>query len=187
MRSGTNDQDSSLIERIHNGDVNALRDVYIAYAAPLTGYIYSIVHDTAASEDLVHDIFIRIWERRLEWQPTHGIASYLYRAARNRALDYQDRIRVRSRAETSDANESISIASNNDIDNSNVQDLESRLRIALDSLPERRRIALTLRVMHDMSYTGIAATLGVTETAARILVNRAREELRGLLGSDIEG
>jgi RNA polymerase sigma-70 factor (ECF subfamily) len=63
------------------------------------------------------------------------------------------------------------------------RELDDVVQLALDALPERRRIAMTLRWKHDFSALEIAQVLGTTPEAVRVLLTRARQELSALLGS----
>jgi RNA polymerase sigma-70 factor (ECF subfamily) len=61
------------------------------------------------------------------------------------------------------------------------REFDDVVRLALDNLPERRRIAMTLRWKHDLSPVEIAGVLGTTPEAVRVLLTRARQELSALL------
>jgi RNA polymerase sigma-70 factor (ECF subfamily) len=57
-------------------------------------------------------------------------------------------------------------------------DLRTRLHVALDELPPRLRSVVVLRDVYDLSHEAIAAELGITETAAKVRLHRARRKLR---------
>jgi RNA polymerase sigma factor (sigma-70 family) len=63
--------------------------------------------------------------------------------------------------------------------------LQGDLESALDSLPEAQREALELRVVGELPYQEVAATLGCSETAARLRVMRALGRLSRLLGAGV--
>jgi RNA polymerase sigma factor (sigma-70 family) len=190
--------DHALVTRISSADDGdahaAFRDLYLAYAPPLVGYASAVVHDNAAAEDLVHDVFTAIWNARREWRPAGSVAAYLYRAARNRALDYRDRSAVRHRVSIDAVDDDLlELTEPMDVTyeaESAGETLSAAVTRAIAALPERRRLALTLRVVHGMEYDDVARVLNVSPTAARILVTRAREALQSLRhtlrGSDAE-
>jgi RNA polymerase sigma-70 factor (ECF subfamily) len=60
-------------------------------------------------------------------------------------------------------------------------ELDDIVERALHGLPERRRLAMTLRWKHDLSPLEIARVLGTTPESVRVLLTRARQELRALL------
>jgi DNA-directed RNA polymerase specialized sigma24 family protein len=56
----------------------------------LTDNYTSYVNSPVISEELVQDLFLNIWYKRKTWGPKGTIQSYLYKGAKNRALDYRD-------------------------------------------------------------------------------------------------
>jgi RNA polymerase sigma-70 factor (ECF subfamily) len=60
-------------------------------------------------------------------------------------------------------------------------ELERAVAAAISVLPERRRVAITLRWKHDLTAAEIAHVLGTTPDAVRVLLTRARQDLAGLL------
>jgi RNA polymerase sigma-70 factor (ECF subfamily) len=57
-------------------------------------------------------------------------------------------------------------------------DLRSRLHAALDALPPRLRAVVVLRDVYELSHESIAAELGISESAAKVRLHRARHKLR---------
>jgi RNA polymerase sigma-70 factor (ECF subfamily) len=57
-------------------------------------------------------------------------------------------------------------------------DLRGRLRVALDGLPPRLRAVVVLRDVYDLPHAAIAAELGISESAAKVRLHRARNKLR---------
>ena len=60
-------------------------------------------------------------------------------------------------------------------------DLRGRLRLALESLPPRLRSVVVLRDVYDLPHEAIAAELGISESAAKVRLHRARNKLRDQL------
>jgi RNA polymerase sigma factor (sigma-70 family) len=60
-------------------------------------------------------------------------------------------------------------------------ELEALVQRAIDALPERRRLALMLRLVHQMSFAEVGEVMQISEKAAFILVSRARAALQPLL------
>jgi RNA polymerase sigma-70 factor (ECF subfamily) len=66
-------------------------------------------------------------------------------------------------------------------------DLRDRLRVALDDLPPRLRQVVVLRDVYDLPHEAIAAELGISESAAKVRLHRARNKLRDQLFGRREG
>lgn len=182
-----------MVQQVREGDIAAFRELYLTHVIPLVRYARSIIRDHEAAEDVVQEVFATIWARRESWNPLGQIAGYLYRAVRNKSLNAVAHRDTVSRI----ANETINTAgsTHNPVTQGGVAlpppdltlehaEAEQKIINAINSLPERRRFALILRAMHDLDYTEIASAMEITEGAARILVSRAREDLRVILSTD---
>ena len=85
--------DSVLLQRIVARDGSALGELYDRKAALLYRLIVRIVHDTGEAEDVLQEVFLRVWQQAESYDPVFGEpTSWLVRIARNRAID-----RVRAR------------------------------------------------------------------------------------------
>jgi RNA polymerase sigma-70 factor (ECF subfamily) len=69
-------------------DERSFDDLFRAYYTSLCAYARRLVKRADIAEELVADVFVRLWERREEWQTCGNQKGYLYAAARNQALKY---------------------------------------------------------------------------------------------------
>src|SRR5829696_2977116 len=89
ITSATDESDASLTERVRSGDEAAFEVIFRRWYAELVQFSLSFTgHNQQVAEDIVHDVLFRVWEQRTRWNPTGTIASYLFRAARNRCIDF---------------------------------------------------------------------------------------------------
>ncbi len=183
-RTALSGEDRAVVERIRAGDARTFDALYLGHFRALLGVAYHLVGSTAEAEEIVQDVFAEVWRRRGMWAPVAGVSAYLFRAVRNRALDVRARTRVAHDVRTAAraAGESLAAADGAIAadDALMARELDTALARAVAALPERRRLALTLRVCHGMSYAQIATVLGVSAAAAMVLVARARSSLGGL-------
>src|SRR5687767_7989299 len=89
-------RDELLVSRIREGDDSAFEVLFREYHESLTRFAHSYVSDPEAAEGIVSDVFLAVWERRINWTPERGAAAYLFGAVRNRALTHE---RTRRRSE----------------------------------------------------------------------------------------
>jgi RNA polymerase sigma-70 factor (ECF subfamily) len=176
--------DRGLVARVRSGDEQSFDEVYLQYAQSLWRFAVRILGSREEAEEVVHDVFATIWEQRDRWQVQSTIAAYLYRAVRNRAIDVVRHNGVIHRLESTEDTDSLvpglgqpPVAPDEHVYQ---QALQRALHEAIAMLPERRRTALTLRYVQEMSYAEIASVLQVSENAAFMLVARTREMLRPL-------
>jgi RNA polymerase sigma-70 factor (ECF subfamily) len=194
---GTLDE-AELVLRIRAGDESACESLYRAYRAPLWRFAYGYVRSREVAEELVQEIFLALWRNRAEAGTNGGLRAWLYAAVRNQALNHLRHERIVTRlgkrttgsgdaGETSGAERTIAMGAPAPDAHSAVEasELDEAVMRAIASLPERRRIAMTLRWKHDLPPAEIARVLQTTPEAVRVLLTRARHELVKLLGISV--
>jgi len=169
---GLDARERMLVEQVRAGDSTAFKAVYVEHYVDLLEFAYSLLRARDEAEDVVQQVFAELWERRMAWHP-HRIGPSLVRSVRHRALDVLRKTRRQVDGETPDIIPSFT-ATDATLE---YDELERALVSALNGLPERRRTALILRAVRQMSYAEIGDILDVSEKAAFILVSRARAAL----------
>lgn len=69
-------------------DKSNFKQIFEQYFAGLVGFANSYVDDVSLSEDLVQEVFVTLWEKQDEYQNIQALKVYLYRAVRNKCLNY---------------------------------------------------------------------------------------------------
>ncbi len=87
-------RDRRLIARIREGDTAAFDALFCAYRNDLGAFVLSIVRSREAAEEIVHDLFLRLWEGRDLWEFEGVFHAYVFRAARNRAISHLRHVRA---------------------------------------------------------------------------------------------
>lgn len=170
-------------ERIRAGDTAAFEALFHAYyeslCAVVEGYVYS--RDTA--EELVQALFVGLWENRTRWMIREDLRSYLYTAARNRALDYLKHRRVQRRTEDHAAEwagsppwmgERPASADDHVV----ADELDRAVRHAIQQLPDRYRRVFELRTQHHLTYPEIARILDLPVKTTETQGSRALKAVR---------
>jgi RNA polymerase sigma-70 factor (ECF subfamily) len=184
--------DAQLVERIRSGDEHACESLYLTFYEPLWRYAVGYVRSSPIAEEIVQDVFMALWRDRSTWTVSTSVRAWLYGATRNHALNHlrHERVVASANGPTTDVGEPSSgpvaryamgapPADAHDVVES--RDLDAAVERALDGLPARRRLAMTLRWKHDLGPTEIAHVLGTTPEAVRVLLTRARQDLTALL------
>lgn len=163
----------------------AFRSLFRAYHPLLCGYVRSYVRAADVAEELVQDVFLRIWDRRATWTPARGIRAYLFSACRSQALDHVKHERVVARVIGEAARDGRALGSgqlpsrpDRDIE---VVEFSEALHEEVHGLPERRRLVFVLRWQHGMSHAEIGRTLGISTKGAETQYGRAMATLRDRL------
>jgi RNA polymerase sigma-70 factor (ECF subfamily) len=161
---------AAAVARARDGDVDALRLLFLLFADNVFGYVLSIVHDEHDAEDLTSEVFARLPRALGLYRPgATPFAAWLLRVARNVALDHLRRQRSVPSAYVQPAGEPHGL-----------QALErlAGLRTALAALPDDQRQVLLLRLVAGLSPTEVAARLDRSVDAVHALQHRARRRLR---------
>jgi len=142
----------------------------------LARHLRRIVRDDAAAEDLLQDTFLRAHKALDRLADGANARAWLYRIATNVALNHvRDRSRER-RALDAHAREAATHTTGSGHEPEEARRRDLWLRVA--SLPERQRVALTLRIAHELDYAAIASRMGISAEAARANVYQATKKLR---------
>jgi RNA polymerase sigma-70 factor (ECF subfamily) len=187
--------DAALVARVRMGDETAFETLYRAHHDRLWKFAYGYLRSREMAEEVVQDVFLSVWRERSEWDVRSTARVWLYAAVRNRALNHLRHERVVARLVDGDAGLSAAGAATEGRDEAPAMgqpppdaqtrletgELEETVARALAALPERRRLAMTLRWRHDFSAAEIARVLATTPESVRVLLTRARQDLAGLL------
>lgn len=150
---------------------------YIELVSELRNTIYrlvlSITSDSAEAEDIVQDVFERIWLIRDKVLNSTFPRAYACRIAHNLAID---RERIKKRRQTFSVNDEITT---NDITiSAELSDIASITQQAIASLPDKQRLAIHLRDVEGYEIEEIAEVLGCDNTSVRMNLSRARKSIR---------
>lgn len=166
------------------GSEQNFESVFREYFKPLVYYAVKLVHDQDSAKEIVHTVFIRLWEKREEIDMESSLRSYLFTAVHNRALNF---LRDRSRFHGEDISE---IGYGKEIgdefrDRISEAETENRVISAIESLPERCREIFRLSRFEELKYREIAEKLKISVKTVEIQMSKAlkilREELKDYL------
>ena len=179
--------DETLVTQVARGDSAALEVLYDRYAARVVGISVKIVSDQALAEDILQETFWRVWQSAGTFQSQLGsFTSWLFRIARNLAIDAYRRRNVRPQAVTS-ANGSDPILDATPDPEMDVPEqaqsilMNRQVRKALASLPNVQRQVIEMAYFYGMTRQEIAEAtgeaLGTIHTRARLALQKLRGEL----------
>ncbi|MBS1567224.1 MAG: RNA polymerase sigma-70 factor [Bacteroidetes bacterium] len=169
--------DTVLIQLLGNRDEGAFEQVFKAHFKNLHAYACTIVQETAAAEEIVQNVFYKIWEKAAQLNISPPVAAYLYRAVNNESINYLKHQKVKSvhRAHTL---YHMKNQSENATKKVLAGELEKRLRKALTELPEQCRIIFQLSRFEELRYREIAGRLGISVKTVENQMGKALKLLR---------
>jgi len=170
-------RDSDIIGRIRNGDVGQFESLFRSSYVSLVRYARTLIKDHDTAEEIVQDLFFRLWQDKEKLNIESSLNGYLFRAVHNRCLHYIEHTRVVERhAEEMMYRQTDSIESPSDI--LNYKELQEKVARIIERLPERCGKIFTMSRFEGLKYTEIAEKLSVSVKTVEANMGRALKEFR---------
>ena len=167
----TDAQERAWVERIRAGDPAAFEALYRAYWERLYAFAFRDLRSKEDAEEIVQEVFFRIWRGHVHWVPAGEVRNYLYLAVRNAAHDRLERAAVARRWRVGQREMAVEI----DLEEA---DLAAAVERALAELPSKRSTICKLRLINELSYAEIAKRLEISEKTVETQLARGLKFLR---------
>jgi len=180
----TERSDVELMLAARAGDDGAFGDLVDRHRNAVVNLTYRYLGNRADADDLAQEVFLKVYKARKRYEPRAKFTTWLFRVAVNACLN---EVRNRKHRPTHGA---ISLTGEagaplppdpggeNPAAAAERTELRRQVRLALDELPERQRLALLLNKFHGQSYEELAQSFELTIPAVKSLLVRARENVR---------
>ena len=150
--------DIQLIENIRQGDYVSYNNLFIRYYNRLCLYVSHITNKNDDSEDVVQELFIKLWTNHKKIDIQSTVSGYLFQMARNMALNH-----VRCETNRKKAIGRIPIEpEQEEIDGLEYEEFSTALNDCLRQLPERSREVLLMHRMYGLKQKEISEKLNIT-------------------------
>ena len=170
-------------------DVRQFNEAYRRFAPLALASANRVLHDEAAAEDVVQDVFMQLWLKPASFDPARGsLTSYVTMLARSRAVDRWRTRTARDAAVERSADEARIHSADHESAAEPVirRERSSKLLGALGELPEDQRDALLLAYGRGLTAQEIATAtnipLGTAKSRVRLGLRKARETLQAVEG-----
>jgi RNA polymerase sigma-70 factor, ECF subfamily len=165
------------------GDYKAFEMIFHHFYSPLCRFSVRLVEKPEVAEEIVSDVFFKVWKNRQQIRLTHTPESYLYTAVRNQSLDYLKTRRPR----TVEAQPNLVLSGPDTPEQLLIgEDLSARIERAIDQLPDQCRNVFRLSRDQGLKYQEIADTLGISPKTVETQMNRALKSLRLALKASVQ-
>ena len=148
--------------------------IWKEFSDELLGFIKARVNQASTAEDILQDVFVKIHQKSEQLSDSNKLASWVYQITRNSIIDYYRKKKLPISDDASFPNET-----NESDSNLNPQFINCMMPF-IDQLPEKYADALNKTVYGDLSQKEYAEELGVSYTAVKSRVQRARHKLKEL-------
>lgn len=180
---------SLLLERVLTGDKGALTALYDMYERLVYSFAYRCSGDASASEEIVQDVFVKIWKTTARYQPGQGkVSTWILSITRNAAIDYHRRTK-RHQTGTVQGDESLVYISDPAPGPGDVAETaHTRLIIkhAMASLSTEQREIVEAMYFQGQTQQEIAHRLGIPPGTVKSRARLAMVKLRSQLQSETE-
>jgi RNA polymerase sigma-70 factor (ECF subfamily) len=183
--------DIALLTRVAGRDAGALADLYDRHNRLLFSLILRVLRDRGEAEDVLQEVFVRVWDRADSYSPALGTPlAWLVRIARNRAID---RLRSRQvRANVAESYEDPPVAADtttagNPEELARTAEHRRAIVAALDQLPPEQRTLIDAAYFEGFTQSELAERfnlpLGTVKTRIRTAMQTLRQSLASLADS----
>lgn len=184
--------DRKLVEQLLRRDAQAFEILFDRYERQVKACVQRIVRDSAAAEDLVQEVFLRLWNRADQWEARGSLLSWLMKIGTHLAYNHLRSVRRRREepidpvpipGSSMDDDDSLTpgwMVDNASLGPDAVTEMRERrqwLQRSIDELPEEKREVI--RMVHDaeMEVREVAERLGVPEGTVKSRLFHARKQL----------
>lgn len=174
--------DLELVVELRKGDQSAYTEIYDRFKIPLYTFLWRRTQDKEVVTDILHDIFLAIWEKREQISYETSLSGYLFSAARNKLLDTIAHEKVKQRYIDS-FYDFIHITDISADELVRSKEMSALIAKEISSLPPKTREVFELSRMANLSRKEIALQLGVSEQTVKSHMFNALKTLKLKLGS----
>lgn len=173
--------DKPLVIRLKRADAVAFKELYHKYVQKLYAFIIRTAKSPALAEDVVHDVFVTVWDKRDQIDPEQSFQAYLFTIARNRLLNF-----IKRRAHEEDIIEQIfSNTSPIEHNKTNEQVLYNEsnhlFHQAIEQLPPKRQKVFQLCHLEGLTYEEAADRMSITSSTVNTQMVKARKSIKEYL------
>lgn len=173
--------DQDLIEQVKKGDKTAFKEIYSRFSQVTYNLALRILKDKEDAEEVVQEIFLQIWNKAYSYDPDRGAVSiWVVNIARSRSIDKLRTVGYRNKNVEIDEEK---VNSNVDLSRTIEDRDESKqvIKKALDSLPDKQRIAIELVYFGGLTHIEAAEELeepvGTIKTRIRLGVMKLKDKI----------
>ena len=158
-------------------DETAFEQVFKTHFKRLHAYAFTILRDEIEAEEIVQQVFFKLWERNENLSLTGSVSAYLYRAVHNESLNYLKHQKVRSNHQLH-----VAYSMKNEVEHPAKKiitgELEKKIHTALNELPEQCRTIFHMSRFDELKYREIADKLGISVKTVENQMGKALKLLR---------
>ena len=176
--------ETMLLEKLKNDDQSAFTIIFTKYYQDLVQFSYNYTRNQDASEEIVEEVFLKLWENRKFLVIHSSLKSFLLKTVQNRSIDNLRHATITHKYASLVLEHPL--LSENDTENYILHsELEANFKHALDKIPAQFAEAFRMSRIESLNYKEIAQKLNVSVRTVEVRVSKAlsllKEELKDFL------
>jgi RNA polymerase sigma-70 factor, ECF subfamily len=173
-------RDSEIIGRIRQGDIREFETLFRSSYVSLVKYAGALIKDQDTAEEIVQDLFFRLWHDREKLIIESSLNGYLFRSVHNRCLHHIEHKKVVERHAHEMAFES-DLNTDDPSEALQYKELQAKIAAILEKLPERCGKIFCMNRFDGLKYSEIAEKLSVSVKTVEANMGKALKEFRKAL------
>jgi RNA polymerase sigma-70 factor, ECF subfamily len=173
-------RDTEIIGRIRQGDIRQFETLFRSSYVSLVKYAGTLIKDQDTAEEIVQDLFVRLWQDREKINIESSLNGYLFRSVHNRCLHHIEHRKVVERHASEMSYES-ELHTEDPSGALQYKELQAKIAAILERLPERCGKIFCMNRFEGLKYSEIAEKLSVSVKTVEANMGKALKEFRKAL------
>ena len=174
--------DKFLVKRFANGDISAFDIIYSAFNQKLQKFVFTLLKTEPDTEDIVQEVFVKVWENREKLKNYSSFDSYLFSIAYNSTISL-----LRTRVKENKYVEFIKsvqfeVDEPDFVEGHNSDEMIEKINLLIERMPPRQREVFKMKYFQNCSYKEIAETLGTSTNTIENQIVKSHKFLKENLG-----
>ena len=170
--------DEQLIHEILSGDTSVFKTLMEKYQLQVFRTVMGFVHSKEDAEDITQDIFVKVYQSLIFFKGESEFTTWLYRITVNMSINFVNRNRKNRLTRSLEDVFYKPSGEKTPLEQLEESERDRRIRKAIDSLPEKQRMAFVLSKYEELPQKTIASVMNTSEGAVEQLLLRAKNNLR---------
>ncbi|MBI5366312.1 MAG: sigma-70 family RNA polymerase sigma factor [Planctomycetes bacterium] len=184
-----NEADIRLMLGVKARDTRAFEELYRQYSGRILNYLFRLHWDRALAEDLLQEVFLRVWKGAQDYQPTGKVSAYIFKVAHNVWLNDREKKRPRLFSSLERHGDGggdptpVEFEGHEDSPDESAlrEELRAEVRRAIETLSDKERSVLMLSEFEGFKYQEIADILQIPVGTVKSRMAHAAERLKARL------
>ena len=170
--------DQQILDLYRSGQTQAaFNEIVKAYSERLYWHVRSLVCSHEDTDDLMQEIFVKVWSSLPDFRGDSQLYTWLYRIATNEALNFLGKQKVRASLKFESLSENLERKIEDD-PYFNGNEAQMLLTKAIAGLPQKQKAVFCMRYYQEMSYEEISEVMGTSVGALKASYHFAYEKIK---------